>query len=111
MVSTAPDFLVREERPKGGERQTVDRHQQTNVRKLGVYFRVFRKNKSWRQNVANGPDSAQIRSADCKQLVEFTVDGHQHEALLPVIKELEGLDKTTPFRSRMGHRRVFGAAV
>jgi SAM-dependent methyltransferase len=32
----------------------------------------------------------------CKQLVELTVDGHQHEALLPVIKGLDGLDSSTP---------------
>ncbi len=32
----------------------------------------------------------------CKQLVEFTVDGHQHAALLPVIKGFEGVDSHTP---------------
>ena len=31
-----------------------------------------------------------------KQLAEFTVDGHQHETLLPVIKGLEGLESSTP---------------
>jgi 2-polyprenyl-3-methyl-5-hydroxy-6-metoxy-1,4-benzoquinol methylase len=32
---------------------------------------------------------------ECKQLVEFTVDGHQHEALLPIILGLDGVDSTT----------------
>jgi len=37
----------------------------------------------------------QFGTMDGKQLVEFTVDGHQHEALLPTIMGLEGLDPDT----------------